>query len=306
MSRALATPREGRLDRDPTPRRLLPRTGLMWAVAAPPVLLLLVFFVLPLAYLLFVSFMTNSQTSLYELEPTLRNYVEVATDPFYLLIIQRTLLATGVVLIACLLLGYPVALYASRLSPRGRMVMLLLMMFPLMVSNVVRAYGWVSILGRTGILSVTLREAGLTDRPIQFLYSFEAVAIGLLTILLPFMVVSITNSLTAIDQRYTEAAQSLGAGPWQTFFRVTLPLSSPGVTSGLMLVTFLMLSAYVTIALLGGPRFKLLVSLVFDSAATFRWPRAAALSFVLLAIALAIAVVIQILMRPQRVQGKGA
>jgi putative spermidine/putrescine transport system permease protein len=291
---------------DPTPRRLLPRAGLMWVVAAPPVLLLLVFFVLPLGYLLFVSFMTNSQTSLYDLQPTLRNYVEIATDPFYLLIIQRTLLATGVVLIACLLLGYPVALYASRLSARGRMIMLLLMMFPLMVSNVVRAYGWVSILGRTGIVSVTLREAGLTDRPIQFLYSFEAVVIGLLTILLPFMIVSITNSLTAIDQRYTEAAQSMGAGPWQTFFRVTLPLSSPGVTSGLMLVTFLMLSAYVTIALLGGPRFKLLVSLVFDSASTFRWPRAAALSFVLLIIALLIAAVIQLVMRPQRVQGKGA
>ncbi|ARP81780.1 hypothetical protein CAL12_13790 [Bordetella genomosp. 8] len=290
----------------PVARRLVPRAGLMWAVVAPPVLLLLVFFVLPLAYLLFVSFMTNSQASLYELQPTLRNYVEIATDPFYLLIIQRTLLATGVVLLACLLLGYPVALYASRLSPRGRMVMLLLMMFPLMVSNVVRAYGWVSILGRTGILSVTLRETGLTDRPIQFLYSFEAVVIGLLTILLPFMIVSITNSLTAIDQRYTEAAQSLGAGPWQTFFRVTLPLSSPGVTSGLMLVTFLMLSAYVSIALLGGPRFKLLVSLVFDSASTFRWPRAAALSFVLLLMALIIAAVIQAVIRPQRVRGKGA
>jgi putative spermidine/putrescine transport system permease protein len=289
-----------------SPRRmLLPRSGLLWAVAAPPVLLLLIFFVLPLGYLFFVSLMTNSQDALYALQPTLRNYVEVVTDPFYLLIIRRTLLATGVVLIACLLLGYPVALYASRLSPRGRMVMLLLMMFPLMVSNVVRAYGWVSILGRTGIVSVTLRGMGLTERPVQLLYSFEAVVIGLLTILLPFMIVSITNSLTAIDERYTEAAQSLGAGPWQTFFRVTLPLSSPGVTSGLMLVTFLMLSAYVTIALLGGPRFKLLVSLVFDSAATFRWPRAAALSFVLLAIALAIAALIQLIMRPQKVQGSG-
>lgn len=291
---------------DSSPRRmLLPRNGLLWAVAAPPVLLLLIFFVLPLGYLFFVSLMTNSQDALYALQPTLRNYVEVVTDPFYLLIIRRTLLATGVVLIACLLLGYPVALYASRLSPRGRMVMLLLMMFPLMVSNVVRAYGWVSILGRTGIVSVTLRGMGLTERPVQLLYSFEAVVIGLLTILLPFMIVSITNSLTAIDERYTEAAQSLGAGPWQTFFRVTLPLSSPGVTSGLMLVTFLMLSAYVTIALLGGPRFKLLVSLVFDSAATFRWPRAAALSFVLLAIALAIAALIQLIMRPQKVQGSG-
>jgi putative spermidine/putrescine transport system permease protein len=285
---------------------LLSGRSLMWAVATPPVLLLLVFFVLPLGYLLFVSFMTNSQSALYELRPTLQNYIEVATDPFYLLIIQRTLLATGVVLLLCLLLGYPMAMYAARLSARGRLLMLMLMMFPLMVSNVVRAYGWVSILGRSGVLSVTLKTLGLADRPVTLLYTFDAVVIGLLTILLPFMVVSITNSLTAIDQRYVEAAQSLGAGPWSTFCRVTLPLSSPGVTSGLMLVTFLMLSAYVTIALLGGPRYKLLVSLVFDSASTFRWPRAAALSFVLLLIALIIAAVIQAIIRPQRVQGRGA
>lgn len=285
--------------------RPLSRVGLFWAVAAPPVLLLLVFFVLPLAYLFFVSFMTNSQTALYELQPTLFNYLEVLSDPFYLLIIRRTLLATGLVLILCLLLGYPVALYMSRLSVRGRLIMLMLMMFPLMVSNVVRAYGWISILGRNGVLSVALNGLGLADHPVHLLYSFEAVVIGLLTILLPFMIVSITNSLVAIDPRYFEAAQSLGAGPWRTFRHVTLPLSSPGVTSGMMLVTFLMLSAYVTISLLGGPRYKLLVSLVFDSASTFRWPRAAALSFVLLLIALIIAVIIQAVIRPGRVSGRG-
>ncbi|HEY0524687.1 MAG TPA: ABC transporter permease [Stellaceae bacterium] len=282
-----------------------PRSLFLLAVAAPPLVLLLAFFVVPLSYLLFVSFMTNSQTALYDTVPTLVNYLEIATDPFYLLIIQRTLLATAIVLVACLLLGYPVAYYAARLSPRGRLLMLVLMMFPLMVSNVVRAYGWVSILGRRGVVSSVLVGAHVIQRPVQYLYSLEAVALGLLTILLPFMVISVTNSLIAIDKSYAEAAESLGAGPWRTFFRVTLPLSSPGIASGLMLVTFLALSAYVTIALLGGPQYKLLVSLVFDSASTFRWPRAAALSFTLLVIALVIAVIIQLLLRPQRVQGRG-
>lgn len=275
---------------------------ILWVVALPPTLLLLVFFVLPLSYLFFVSFMTNSQASLYELQPTLANYLEVFTDPFYFLIIQRTLLATGVVLAMCLLLGYPVALYISKLSARGRLVMLVLMMFPLMVSNVVRAYGWISILGHGGVLSAAYRLAGAERSP-NLLYSFEAVVIGLLTILLPFMVISISNSLNAVDKYYIEAAQSLGANPWRVFWRVTFPLSSPGVTSGMLLVTFLMLSAYVTISLLGGPRYKLLVSLVFDSASTFRWPRAAALSFVLLLIALVLGVLIQLVMRPRRVKG---
>jgi len=286
-------------------RSRISKNSLAWAVAIPPLVILGLFFVVPLCYLLFVSFMTNSATSLFDLQPTFMNYAEIFSDPFYWLIIRRTLLSTAVVLALCLLLGYPVAFYAAHLSPRGRLIMLMVMMVPLMVSNVVRAYGWVAILGRRGVVSSTLTGAGILERPMQYLYSFEAVTLGLLTILLPFMIVSLTNSLATIDKRYTEAAYSLGAGPWRTFFRVTLPLSSPGIASGLMLVTFLTLSAYVTIALLGGPRYKLLVSLVFDSVTTFRWPRAAALSFVLLLIALIIAVVIQLVIRPQRVQGKG-
>ncbi|WP_440412535.1 ABC transporter permease [Neorhizobium petrolearium] len=285
--------------------RVLPASSLLYAFALPPLVILGLFFVVPLCYLLFVSFMTNSGTSLFDLEPTLINYAEIFTDSFYLLIIRRTLLSTAIVLALCLLIGYPVAFYAARLSARGRMIMLMVMMVPLMVSNVVRAYGWVAILGRRGLVSSTLTGVGLIERPVQYLYSFEAVTLGLLTILLPFMIVSLTNSLTTIDTRYTEAAYSLGASPWRAFLRVTLPLSSPGIASGLMLVTFLTLSAYVTIALLGGPRYKLLVSLVFDSVTTFRWPRAAALSFALLIIALIIAVIIQLVVRPNRVQGKG-
>ncbi|MDE2608487.1 MAG: ABC transporter permease subunit, partial [Burkholderiales bacterium] len=97
----------------------------------------------------------------------------------------------------------------------------------------------------------------------------------------------------------------LGANPWRAFWQVTWPLSSPGVASGMMLVFFLTLSAYVTIALLGGVQYKLLVSAVFDAVSTLQWPQAAALSFILLALALAAGAVIQLLLRPHRVQGRG-
>lgn len=274
------------------------------AIAAPPFLVLLAFFLAPLGYLLFVSFMTNSMGNLYETAPTLANYTKVLSDPFYLMIIRRTLLATATVLAACFFIGYPVAFYAARLSPRGRMFMLMALMVPLMVSNVVRAYGWVAILGRQGIASGLSQATGIASYPVSYLYNFNAVTLGLLTILLPFMIITLTNSLTTIDRRYVEAAESLGAGPWRSFLRVTLPLSSPGIASGLMLVAFLTLSAYVTIALLGGPRYKLLVSFVFDNVTSFRWPGAAAFSFILLALALIIAVVIQIAVRPGRVQGR--
>jgi putative spermidine/putrescine transport system permease protein len=126
------------------------------------------------------------------------------------------------------------------------------------------------------------------------------VVIGLLTILLPYMIISITNALVAIEPSYAEAAQSLGAGPLRTFLRVTLPLSSPGIASGCLLVFLLTLSAYVTVTVLGGPQTKMLVSLVYDSVVAFQWPRAASLAFVLLAIALAVSALILLVVRPGR------
>lgn len=278
---------------------------MLWAVVLPPLVLVLILFVVPLAYLLFVSFMHSSQSDLYDVRATLENYTGILLDPFYLLIIRRTLIASGLVLVACLLLGYPVAIVIARMTPRWRLVMLLVMLFPLMVSNVVRAYGWIAILGRRGVVNGTMDGLGLIERPLSMLYTLDAVVLGLLTILLPFMIISVTNSLVAIDKSYAEAAESLGAGPFRTFLHVTWPLSSPGVASGMMLVFFLMLSAYVTIALLGGPRFKLLVSMVYDSVVAFQWPRAAALSFILLVIALTFAAVVQAVLKPHKVQGRG-
>jgi putative spermidine/putrescine transport system permease protein len=285
-------------------RLRLTRRGLLWAMAIPPVALLLAFFALPLAYLLFISLMSNSGTDLYAWPMTLGNYAAVLADPFYLGIIERTLLVTVLVLALSLLLSYPVALYLVRLPLRRRVMAMLVLMFPMMVSNVVRAYGWVSILSRNGMLSSTLQQVGLLDYPKQYLYSIGALTVGLMTILLPFMIISITNSVAAIDRRYYEAAESLGASPLRVFREVTFPLSTPGVTAGLLLVTFLALSAYVSISLLGGPRYKLLVSMVFDVASTAQWPKAAALSFVLLAVALILGKTIQTLLRPQRVEGR--
>jgi len=119
------------------------------------------------------------------------------------------------------------------------------------------------------------------------------------------MVISIANTLSGLDRRYQEAAESLGAGPIRTFVHVTLPLSTPGVASGMLLVFLLTLSAYVTITLLGGPRSKLLVSMIYDSVVSFQWPRAAALAFILLAIALLLTGIIMAVLRPARVQGIG-
>lgn len=276
------------------------------AALGAPLLFFTACFLLPLLYLFVVSFLEPSQVELYEKQLTLANYSRVVNDDFYLMIIGRTLLATTAVLIISLLLAYPAAMVIARFEPKWRIRMLALLLFPLMISNVVRAYGWMSILGRRGIANTILLDLGFIEAPLSLLYSFNAVVLGLLTILLPYMIISIANALAAIDRSYTEAAESLGAGPFRTFWHVTLPLSSPGVASGCLIVFFLSLSAYVTISLLGGPRFKLLVSLVFDTVVTLQWPRAAALSFILLLLSLAGGAVILALTRPQRVRGRRA
>jgi ABC-type spermidine/putrescine transport system permease subunit I len=276
------------------------------ALLAPPLALVLLFFVVPLAYLAYGSFLEPSQSELFGTRLTLANYTSVLADDFYQLIILRTLLVSAIVVGLSILIGYPAALFVARLSPRGRLVMLMLLMLPLMVSNVVRAYGWVTILSRRGIVNGSLQSAGLIDRPLSLLYGMEAIAVGLLTVLLPYVIISISNTLVQIDKAYGEAAHSLGAGPLRTFIHVTWPLSSPGVAAALMLSFFLMLSAYVTVALLGGPRYKLLVSMIYDAVVAYQWPKAAAIAFILLAIALIGALLIQLVLRPQRVRGKGA
>lgn len=283
----------------------LSRRTAAFALLAPPLLFAGFFFVVPLLNLFWVSLHSASSAELFGGELTGANYHRILTDSFYHTIILRTLWAGMVILFLCLVLGYATAYVIAPLPPRTRLILLLLLVAPLMVSNVIRAYGWIAILGRQGVVNSILRSTGVIDGPLLLLNSFEAVAFGLMTILLPYMVVSIVNALNAIDRQYSEAAQSLRASPFRTFVHVIWPLSSPGVASGMLLVFLLTLSAYVTITLLGGPRMKLLVSLVFDSVAAFRWPLAAALSFTLLALALAVSAAILAILRPSRVQGRG-
>jgi putative spermidine/putrescine transport system permease protein len=281
------------------------RTRWAWALVLPPLVFFLAFFVGPLLYLFFVSLHEVSQAEMYGTRLTVDNYVRMAGDPFYLFIIRRTLTAGLAVSGLSLLIGYPVALSMVRMSPSRRSLLLMVLLFPLMVSNVIRAYGWIAILGRRGVVNNVLGGVGLIQAPLPLMYSLETVVVGLLTILLPYMIICLVNALLTVDRNLEEAAQALGAGPGRTFLHVTLPLSTPGIASGLLLVFLLTLSAYVTVQLLGGAQSKMLVSLVYDSVMTFVWPRAAALAFVLLAISLAVTTVMLKGIRPQRVQGRG-
>jgi len=169
---------------------------------------------------------------------TLANYGRLLGDGFYLRVLANTVEMSLIVTALSLALGFPVALFLARTAPRLRGFLSYLVFLPMMVGIVVRAYGWMVILGREGLINSALLAAGLIESPIRLLFTRDAVVLGLTEVLLPFMVMPILAALEKIDPHVEEAARALGATPGQAFWRVTVPLSLPGVISGSLLGLF--------------------------------------------------------------------
>jgi putative spermidine/putrescine transport system permease protein len=154
-----------------------------------------------------------------------------------------------------------------------------------LVSSVVRTYGWIVILGEHGWVNFVLQTLGLSSSPLRLTNNFTGVVIALTEILMPYMALSLISGFGRLEIRYEEAALTLGASPWNTFWRVTFPLCLPGVALGSLICFALTISSFVTPQLLGGGRVFLLSTEIYDGAlVTLNWPRAAALSMLLLAL----------------------
>jgi putative spermidine/putrescine transport system permease protein len=189
------------------------------------------------------------------------------------------------VTVATFLIGYPVAYYIVR-NVRSRLLRSLLyivVVTPLFTSNIVRAFGWMVMLGRRGLVNDMLLATGATERPISMLYGQSSIVIGLTYIMAPFMVLTVASVLQNIDRSLDEAARDLGAGAWSAFWRVTFPLSRPGVIAGALIVFTLSVSAYVTPSILSGGRQNVTSMLIFQQyGALLNFEFGAALSVVLL------------------------
>jgi putative spermidine/putrescine transport system permease protein len=212
---------------------------------------------------------------------TVENYARFLRDAFYWRILGRTLFISLEATAACLLLGYPAALFLSRRTGVWRGMLTTLILAPMMISVLVRALGWLLVLGREGVLSQGLRLV-MPDPPV-FLYTDTGVMIGLAQGLTPLMVLCILSSLLQIDPAVIRAAQDLGANPRQVFGRVTLPLSLPGVVAGCLLVFTLCSSAFAVPALLGGQRVKVMAYIVYENQVLLlNWAYGAAVTVILL------------------------
>jgi putative spermidine/putrescine transport system permease protein len=183
----------------------------------------------------------------------------------------------------CLVLAYPVAIHLTKAPRRERELLMLLLVSPLLVSIVIRTFGWLIILGPGGLLSAVARFLGF--RPFSLMYTETAVVIGLAHVAFPIMVLSLYSALRNVDPLLMRAARNLGATPTQTFWRVTLPLTLPGVLGGTLIVFALNAGSFVAPSLLGGPWVKTVAYLIWDQTIiSLNWPFAAALGLVLLVI----------------------
>ncbi len=181
---------------------------------------------------------------------TLANYIRFFTDPDFLLILWRSLTIAVETTAICLLIGYPIAYWISRCSKKTQNLMVLAITLPMWINMLVRTYAWIGILSKGGPVSIVLSWFGIQDA--EILYTQAAVLIGMVYNYLPYMILQIHSSLTKMDPSLEEAASDLGASPFQTFWRVTFPLSIPGVISGITLVFLPAISAFFIPKLLGG------------------------------------------------------
>jgi putative spermidine/putrescine transport system permease protein len=249
-----------------------------------PCFILITFLVtIPLFYIGVISFFKVSLSDLWTPIFTLENYERLLLDPFYLNIIWVTVKVGLISTVVCCILGYPVAYFLARTRSKHVELYMFLLIAPLMISTVIRIFGWIILLGKKGLVNKFLLLLPFIDEPVQLMYNLPAVIIGLTGILLPYMVMPLMSSIESIPRSMEEAARNLGANSAQVFYKVVLPLSVPGLISGSVLVYLISISALVTPALMGAPKVRMLGNQVFNEVLTaFNWPFAASISIVMI------------------------
>jgi len=248
-------------------------------LALPASLSLLVFFVAPMVYILIRTLASDGVS----------DFADFFSDPFYLNILWTTLRVSLVSTGISLLLGYPTAYFMARTQSNLKKVMMVVILFPFLVSAVVRSYGWMVILGSNGLLNQALLALGLIEKPLRIIGTEAAVVIGMIHLLIPYMILSLVGVLQSIDPNVEYAAYSLGASPAKTFARVVFPLSLPGILSGCVLVFTMSMTSYVTPKLLGGSKFRMMATMVVQEInVSFDWGAASAISYILLGVILAV------------------
>ena len=253
------------------------RFSTSWALVLPALAVTAVCFAVPVANVLRLSFV----------EPAagFGNYVELVTEPLYRSIAATTLRMALATTAISVLLGYLVAYVIAHTAPRHRQWLLLAVLMPFWLSVLVRAFAWVVLLQREGLINAALMSLGLVDQPLALLRNETGVLIGMVHYMVPYAVLPLLSTMMGIDQRLVPAARACGAGPVRSFLKIFLPLSLPGIVAATILVFILSLGFLVTPALLGGGKVVMVAQYIeFGISETLNWGIATALAACLLAL----------------------
>ena len=247
---------------------------------------LLGFFGLSFAVIVFYSFLQQAPPQ-NGVAFTLQNYVTFLTDSFYRSVLIDSIVIGVKVTVITLAIAYPVAYFLAFTESDHRNLLVLLVILPFWINIVIRTYAWRLILGRQGVLNYVLVNAGVLSSPGDFLFSQNAIVLGLVHVFLPFMLLPIFTSLNKFDRTQIEAAKNLGANGLQAFYEVTLPQTLPGVAAGVAIVYVLAFGSFVVPLLLGGSRNVMIANIISQMFGEFQsWGLGSAMAVVVTAIAL--------------------
>ena len=256
-----------------------------WALMAPGLLWLTVLMVIPCLLIFVLMFFERGTYGGIDWNITTLENIRRAFDPLYATILWDSFRIAGLATIIALLIGYPAAYAISKAPPQLQTTLLFLAILPFWTNYLIRTYARIVLLNPAGLINSSLKALGLS--PLPLLYNEFAVVLGLVYSYTPFVILAIYSALQRLDPTYAEASRDLGATAPQTFWRITLPLTAPGVAAGAVFVFVLSIGNFITPDLLGGGKFQMAGNLIYDQFLTARdWPFGATLSAILIALML--------------------
>ena len=248
-------------------------------LAIPYIVWAAIMLLLPMALIAMYSF-TEPGNSIISFSFTLDHYIKFFTDPDFLLILWRSIMIAVKTTVICLLLGYPVAYFIARSKERVQNILVLCITIPMWINMLVRTYAWIGLLSEGGLIQRIFSLIGFGNT--ELLYTEAAVLLGMVYNFLPFMILQINTSLCKMDHSLLEAGADLGASPVQTFLRITLPLSLPGVINGIKLVFLPAVSSFFIPKLLGGGQYFLIGNMIENQFITVgEWNFGSAISMIM-------------------------
>lgn len=242
---------------------------------------LLLFVFIPNLMIIGTSFLTRDDANLIEMTFTFDNYIRLV-DPLYAKVMLHSFYMALVATLLCLVIGYPFAYAIAKMPEKWRPFMLFLVIVPFWTNSLIRTYGLKIMLGTRGVFNNALLYLDIIEKPIRIMYTEYAVMVGLVYILLPFMVLPLYSAIEKLDHTYIEAARDLGANKLQTFMKVIIPLTMPGIIAGCLLVLLPALGMFYVSDLLGGAKNLLIGNVIKSQVLNARdWPFGAATSIAL-------------------------